>query len=145
MSLQDNVNSTMRWGIHRPLHGWYIRLRNVLVPLFTYHQVLSTTFQARPSSPAAPTSHPPPHAATGCLASRAYQAHRTTRPRPPKLHSDTAPHSGAAVLTDALISTRADAAPSEWTVSRVSSIAHAKLGQLAQCPRLAIFQVVLAP
>ena len=67
-----------------------------LSPLSPYPQALPTTLPARSNSPAAPTSRPRPRAATGCPPRRAYQAHRTTRPRTRKRRSQTRrPQAGA--------------------------------------------------
>ncbi|KAH9990106.1 hypothetical protein BJV77DRAFT_636054 [Russula vinacea] len=62
----DNANSTVLWEIHRPLRGWYIRLRsprfprNVLSLLFLFLQARRIILPARSSSPALRTSHQGP-------------------------------------------------------------------------------------
>jgi len=138
------------WEIHRPLRGWYIRLRsprfppNVFVPLIPvpptspYHRPGSLKFSCRTSvsspasPPLAPVGSPSPHL-PGASHHAATDSETTlTDASPNAQFSPTHTYPPAPT-------------PPRSAVSPPSpSVVHAKLNQLAQ-PCLAISQFILSP
>lgn len=146
----DKANSSVLWEIHRPLRGWYIRLRsprfpqNVFIPLvpvpasLPYHLPGSLRFSCRTNVAPASHANSPPSIPSP-----------SSRLPGPSSHSST---DSDVTLTDASNGQFSPThtyppapTPPRTVVSPPSpSAVHAKLDQLTQ-PRVMVSQFILLP
>ncbi|KAI9457066.1 hypothetical protein F5148DRAFT_1287773 [Russula earlei] len=143
----DNANSTVLWEIHRPLRGWYIRLRSPRFP--------PNVFVSLVPVPASSPNHCPGSLKFSCRTNAVTVSRARTSASLPSPSSRLASHSATdsdATLTDASSGQFSPThtyppvptPPSAVIPPPSPSTVHAKLDQLVQ-PRLAISHFILSP
>ncbi|KAI0061294.1 hypothetical protein BV25DRAFT_774325 [Artomyces pyxidatus] len=118
----DNATSTVLWTVHKPLRGWYIRLRSPSFPPTTFISLVPVPQSSLYHTPAAMsfscrTTSPPAASAKSSLDSEVTLSDQTASRSPPHTYPPAA--TPPAVLVSP---------PSPSSV-------HAKLDQLAKAPR----------